>query len=212
MATILIIGASRGVGLETVRRALKAGHQVRALARRSGSIPFNDQRLLKIAADARDSKALEAAIAGVDAVILTIGTKELFRETTLFSSVTEAVIAAMRGQGVRRLIVLTGLGAGDSRGHGGFLYEKVFMPLLLARIYRDKTRQEALVRRSALDWVIARPGMLTDGRRTEHYEILVEPKDWRGGWISRADVADFLVKQVADDQYLGTAPVLVDPR
>lgn len=212
MACVLVIGASRGVGLATVKRALKAGYEVRALARSAEAIELNDPRLTKISVDARDERALQHAMVGADAVILTLGTRNLFEPTTMFSDITRKVIAAMKAAGGRRLIVLTGLGAGDSRGHGGWLYDHLFLPLLLERIYRDKTVQEDLVKASGLDWVIARPGMLTNGRRTEAYAVLREPKDWRSGAISRADVADFLVKQVASDEYLGTTPVLVDCR
>lgn len=212
MARILVIGASRGVGLATVKRALKAGHEVRALARSADAIALNDPHLVKIAADAHDETALAAAMDGIDAVIMTLGTRNLFVRTTMFSDITRRVIATMKAVGVRRLIVLTGLGAGDSRGHGGFFYDHLFLPLLLDRIYRDKTVQEDLVKASGLDWVIARPGMLNNGRRTETYDVLRDPADWRGGAISRADVADFLVKQVAGNDWLGTTPVLVDRR
>ena len=67
-----------------------------------------------------------------------------------------------------------------------------------------------MIRRSALSWVIARPGILTNGPRTGRYKILDKPADWRNGTISRADVADFLVKQVEDDAYLGKTPALIE--
>ena len=65
-----------------------------------------------------------------------------------------------------------------------------------------------MIRRSKLDWVIARPGILTNGPRTGSYRVLVDPKDWRCGFISRADVADFLVKQIDENAFLGKTPVL----
>ncbi len=66
-----------------------------------------------------------------------------------------------------------------------------------------------MIRRSALSWVIARPGILTSGPRTGRYKILDKPADWRNGTISRADVANFLVKQIEDDAYLGKTPALI---
>ena len=98
MAKVLVVGASRGIGLETVKAALRAGHSVRALAR-------------------------SAAI--VQARIL-----------------TRILVDAMKAAGAKRLIVVTGLGAGDSRGHGGLLYDAVVFPLLLKRFYDDKDVQE----------------------------------------------------------------------
>jgi putative NADH-flavin reductase len=108
---------------------------------------------------------------------------------------------------VKRLICVTGFGSGDSRRHGGFLYNTAFH-LLLGRVYDDKDVQEWIVRRSKLDWVIVRPVILTDGPKTNAYRALVDPRDWTCGSISRADVADFLVKQIADDAFLRKTPVL----
>src|SRR5438552_2364226 len=108
---------------------------------------------------------------------------------------------------VKRLICVTGFGAGDSRGRDGFLYNAAFH-LLLGRVYDDKDVQERTVRRSKLDWVIVRPVILTNGPKTNAYRALVDPRDWTCGFISRADVADFLVKQIDDDAFLRRTPVL----
>jgi hypothetical protein len=80
--------------------------------------------------------------------------------------------------------------------------------LLLGRVYDDKDVQERVVRRSKLDWVIERPVILTDWPKTNAYRALVDPRDWTCGFISRADVADFLVKQIDDDAFLHKTPVL----
>jgi len=122
MATILVIGASRGIGLETVKRALEAGHRVRAFARGAASIPLEAPALVKIAGDALDKTRVAAAVAGADAVIQSLGApkgpQSILSGTTLFSQATRILIEAMRESGVRRLLTVTGLGAGDSRGHG----------------------------------------------------------------------------------------------
>ena len=105
------------------------------------------------------------------------------------------------------MICVTGFGAGDSRGYGGFLYCAAFH-LLLGRVYDDKDVQERIVRRSKLDWVIVRPVILTSGPRTKAYRALVDPRDWTCGFISRADVADFLVKQIDNGTFLHKTPAL----
>jgi uncharacterized protein YbjT (DUF2867 family) len=84
----------------------------------------------------------------------------------------------------------------------------VALRLLLGRIYDDKDVQERIVRRSKLDWVIVRPVVLTSGPRTRAYHALVDPRDWTCGFISRADVADFLVKQIDNGTFLHKTPVL----
>jgi putative NADH-flavin reductase len=212
MATVLVIGASRGVGLETVKAALAAGHRVRAMARHVDRIDVADPNLETVAGDALDAGDVRTALAGVDAVVQTLGItprpSAVVRGTRLFSRATRILVDAMTAAGVRRLVCLTGFGAGDSRGQGGLLYDTAFK-LLLARVYDDKNVQEHLIRHSDLDWVIARPVILTDRPATGRYRVLLDPKDWRGGFISRADVADFLVRQIDDDRYLRKAPVLL---
>ena len=92
----------------------------------------------------------------------------LLHTVTLFSEGTKRTIAAMNGAGVSRLAVITGVGAGESRGHGGRLYEWIGLPFVIGAIYADKDRQEALVKASDLDWTIVRPTLLTNGPRTGH--------------------------------------------
>jgi putative NADH-flavin reductase len=113
----------------------------------------------------------------------------------------------METTAIRRLISVTGLGAGDSRGRGGLLYNAA-LSLFLGRIYADKDAQEWIIRRSSLDWTIVRPTVLTTGPRTGAYRVLVDARDWRSGFISRADVADFLVSQIEDASLLQKTPVL----
>jgi hypothetical protein len=115
----------------------------------------------------------------------------------------------MKTAGVKRLIAVTGLGAGDSRGHGGLLYDAVVFPLLLKRVYDDKDVQEWIIRSSGLDWTIVRPGLLTNRPATRRYRVLTATKDWRFGIISRADVADFIVRQVDDRALIGATPLLI---
>lgn len=212
MAKILIVGASKGMGLETVKQALSVGHSVRALARSADTIPINNYNLEKVSGDARDRPTVARALDAVDAAILTLGVtgpELMLKPITLFSEATRVIVEAMDEVSVGRLICVTGLGAGDSRGKGGILYNAVFFPLFLKRAYDDKDVQEWIIRASKLDWVIARPGLLTRGPRTGCYQILTRPEDWRTGSISRADVADFLVKQIDDDTYIGQTPLLI---
>ena len=212
MAKVLVIGASRGVGLETVRVALRAGHSVRALARSMSSIRIQDAALEKVSGDALDRDTIRNALQDVDVVIQTLGTdfspRVVFSGTTLFSESTRILVDAMKAAGVKRLITVTGLGAGDSRGHGGLLYEAALL-LLLKRVYDDKDVQEWIIKRSGLDWTIVRPGLLTDRPATGRYRVLTASRDWQAGTVGRADVADFLVRQVDDRALIGTTPLLV---
>jgi putative NADH-flavin reductase len=213
VATVLTIGASRGIGLEVVKAALEAGHSVRALARTARRIRVEHPKLEKIPGDALQLATVKRALTGVDVVIQSLGVsagpKVILKSTRFFSKATRMLVTAMEEARVKRLICVTGFGAGDSRGHGGFLYNAAFH-LLLGRVYDDKDVQERIIRRSKLDWVIVRPVILTDGPKTSAYRALVNPRDWTCGFISRADVADFLIKQIDEDAFLHKTPVLMN--
>ena len=155
---------------------------------------------------------MASALNGIDTVVqalgIAAGPEMLVGPVRLFSDATRILIPAMQDKSVGRLICVTGFGAGDSRDSVGCL-QRIPFRIFLGRAYDDKNIQERLIRESDLDWVIVRPGVLTNGRRTGRYRVLDEPGSWRNGLISRADVADFIVRQIDDDAYVGKAPVLV---
>jgi putative NADH-flavin reductase len=209
MARVLIIGASQGIGLETTRQALEAGYEVRALARSAARIGIADPKLDKVSGDALNRTDIDAAVNGVDAVIqaLGVGPSDLLGPVHLFSDATRILVAAMERRGVKRLVCVTGFGAGDSRSSISCL-QLVPFRFFLGRAYDDKDVQERLIRESTLDWTIARPGVLTNGARTGRYKVLDQASQWRNGIISRADVADFLVRQIEGTAYVRKTPVL----
>ena len=208
---VLIVGASKGIGLETVRQALDAGHHVRALARSAAAIAVSNPSLEKVPGDALKPEDVEAALVEVDVVIQTLGVGlgDLFRPVHLFSDATRLLIATMRSQGVKRLICVTGFGAGDSRASISCLQRLPFR-IVFGRAYADKSLQEKLIKESELDWTIARPGVLTSGPRTGRYRVLADASQWRNGFISRTDVAEFLVRQIGDQTYIRKTPVLIN--
>lgn len=211
MARVLIIGASKGIGLATVKRALACGHHVRALARSAGQIPLRDERLEKVTGDALKEDDITAALAGIDVVIQALGVragpKMILGPITLFSKATQVLVPAMEDAGVKRLIAVTGFGAGDSEASISCL-QRIPFRLVLGQAYDDKSVQERLIKESKLDWTLVRPVVLTPGPRSGRYRVLAKPGSWRNGLISRNDVADFLVKQIDDDSHLHQAPVI----
>jgi putative NADH-flavin reductase len=214
MSLVLIIGASSGIGLETVKLALADGHRVRALARRAATIAIDHPSLQKVAADALDRAAVSEAVQGADAVVESLGApKDLATTlwgTRLFSSATRILIDAMQARGVRRLVAVTGLGAGDSRGKLGLLYDGLVFPLVLKRVYDDKDVQEQMIRTSGLDWTIVRPGLLRSGGATGRARALTNAADWSTGSVTRADVAAFLVREAFERKFVGQAPLLIE--
>lgn len=205
---LLVIGATRGIGRSLVDLALERGHAVRALVRDPVRLPVRHERLSVFQGDIRDREAVQRAVAGQDAACITIGISPTRKPVSVFSEGAQNVIDAMTRSGSKLLICVTGIGAGDSKNHGGFFYDRIFNPLLLKTIYEDKNRQEELVRHSNLEWVIVRPGFLTNGPLTGNYRVMVDLEGVKAGKISRADVAHFILKEIKEKAYLFKTPLL----
>lgn len=198
---ITVVGASRGTGAEVVRQAVVAGHRVRTVSR-SGS-PSGDA-VAPFALDATDIDALRPAIAGADAVIVTVGGGQTSR-----ADVTKAVIAAMTAEGVRRVVAQSSYGVGDSNDSMPFVLKRL-VSLLLKQALADHAVQEDLLMASGLDWTVTRPGGLTGGDGTG--SVRLAPGDGSSGSlgrIARADAAKALLDAVADGSTIGHAFTIV---
>lgn len=199
--TVLLIGATGPTGREILRAAEAAGIAMRAFARRADALAAKGVDVAQ--GDVRDVASLRNAMAGVTAVVSALGTPLLLKgPVTLLSEGTRNVVSAMQAQGVARLLCITGMGAGDSRGHGGLLYDRIILPALLGRIYADKNRQEDVVRQSRLDWTLVRPAFLKNAPARGAWREIVS---WAGQpkmtAIARGDVAAFVVQELAAHRY-----------
>lgn len=204
---ILIIGATGPTGQHLVQQALTQEHEVTVLARNPGKVEGRD-RLTVMSGDVLNPDSLAAATQHQQAVISALGTKFTLKPTTLLSEGTKNLIDAMTKQEVRRLVCITGMGAGDSKGHGGFVYDNLILPFLLKNTYQDKTRQEMVIRQSHLDWIIVRPAFLTDEPATGNYQAWTDLAGKTAGKIPRADVAHFVLQQLTSDRYLHQTPLI----
>ncbi|MHA6326028.1 NAD(P)-dependent oxidoreductase [Roseivivax sp. CAU 1753] len=211
MSKILVIGATKGIGLEVVRYGLGRGHEMRAFARSAAEMTLEHDRLERWPGDATDPDDLAPALAGVDAVVMCLGIEEsvamIWKPVTLFSKATEALLPLMAEHGPKRLLIVTGIGAGRSIRALSWI-ERQGHAFLLGEPYKDKTRQEEMVMASDLDWTIARPVILTKRPMTGKYKVLTDPESWRMGLISRSDVAHFLLHAIEDRSHVRGDPVL----
>lgn len=204
---IAIIGATRGIGLATAKAALAEGHEVTVLARMPDRMPIRHQRLRVIAGDAQDSHAIVRVVEGQDVVCDCLGTANVTKTISMFSRCAENLAKSLKRE--QLLIAVTGMGAGDSKGHGSWLYDHVFLPIVLRRIYADKDRQERIIKSNIARWIIVRPGFLSNGPRMGRYRALTDLRGIHGGRISRADVAGFMLSQTKSPQFIGKAPLLI---
>ena len=199
---ILIFGATGGTGRELVKQALAQGHHVTAFARNPSKVTTQHENLSVVQGNVLDYSSVERAVKGKDAVLSALGHKRWLIKTTILSDGTKNIITAMEKQGVKRFVCETSLGVGDSRGRLGLYYTFFVIPFIVYFYFKDKGLQEKYIAQSSLDWVIVRPGMLTNGPRRGVYrhDFDIGSKIFSVR-ISRADVADFMLKQLTDDTY-----------
>ncbi|MEM9902273.1 MAG: NAD(P)H-binding protein [Pseudomonadota bacterium] len=203
-----VLGASGSVGLHVVDTLLDRGHSVRAQSRKAARLARFESRAEIVAFEPGEAAVLGGFVAGLNAVIFALGIAQN-GPTTFFSGVTRALIPEMERAGVRRLVVITGVGAGETRGHGGFLYDRMIFPLFTRHRYADKDRQEALIAASSLDWVIVRPAPFAATVPAGEMQVLTEvAPGTRLTKVTRAEVAAFVVAQVEGDRYLRMRPFI----
>jgi putative NADH-flavin reductase len=209
---ILIIGATGPLGQQIIKQGATMSHGFTALARRPEALTDLPANLRVVKGDLTDPASLEAALVGQDVVVSAFGSKFSRKPTTMLSDCTRHLVAAMQMQNVRRLICVTGIGAGDSKGHGGWIYDRIVQPLLLNEIYQDKTRQEEVIRASSLDWTLVRPARLTNEPLLGDCLAVTDLAGFTTTSISRADVAAFLLRQIDSPEFLHRAPVISKKR
>ena len=208
---VAVLGASGGVGRPIVERALESGYEVVCQTRNADKLADLAGRVRVVVFEPRDAGKLGQFVAGADAVIFALGV-DASGATTLFSEVTEGLIAAMRQQRVKRLIAITGVGAGETRGHGGFLYDRIIFPLFTRQRYADKDRQEALIAASDLDWTIVRPAPFAKAGVAGAIEVHTRiARDTVLRRVTRAEVAAFVVEQIDSDRYQRQRPFIGHP-
>lgn len=204
---ILVLGASQGTGALCVKAALAKGHAVTAFARTPGKLEVTHPALTKLAGDFHDAASVRGAVAGHDAVIICASPSSLGAikdKPDYFSRGTRYCIDAMKEHGVRRLVVLTAHGVGDSRPAASWFQRTFLIGRLLKGFFADHEVQEQMTRDSGLDFVIARPTRLTNGKAKGKYQRTADPVPMPST-ITRADLADFLVEACESTTWVGKA-------
>ncbi|MBX2991270.1 MAG: SDR family oxidoreductase [Bacteroidetes bacterium] len=208
---LLIVGATGGTGRELVKQALAQGHKVTAFVRNPADLKITHNNLTIAEGDVLDYVSVEKAVRGNDAVLSALGHKRWFVRTTILSEGTKNIITAMEKHGVKRFVCETTLGIGDTRGKLGLYYTLFVIPVIVFFYFRDKETQERYIKESTLDWIIVRPGQLTNVKKLGKYRHGMNIGSWfRTVSISRADVADFMLKQVTDNTYLRKTPAVAN--
>jgi putative NADH-flavin reductase len=205
---IIVFGASGGVGRCLVERALAEGHTVTAAVRNPAAVEAAQEGFRVLSCDVKDAGSVARGIAGQDAVFCTVGA-DTRRRTDLYSTAAHNIVQGMRLQRVRRLVFLSNFGvlgetATDIRGAALlFLAKRV-----LRHTLDDHRRALDVIQEHVSEWIAVRPLPLTNGASTGRYRIAVDGIPAKGTHIARADVADFMLRQAMDHDYLRKAPAI----
>jgi len=200
---IAVFGATGKTGLEVVKQALEGGHQVTAFVRDPARLEMENDNLSVVTGDVFDSAAVAEVIKGQDAAICALGAGSDLKKTTVRTTGTINIIQAMQQQKVKRLLVVTAMGVGESWDTLSVI-NKFFFAVLLKSAREDHEAQEAAVKESGLDWTIIRPSGLVDTPRTGVYDF-GENIPAKTSKIARADVADLILKVLGDNNQIGKA-------
>jgi putative NADH-flavin reductase len=203
---LIIFGPTGSTGRQVVTQALEQGHDVTAFARSPEKLDQKHEKLRVIKGDVLDLDSVERAIHGQDVVLCTLG-QPFTDKSNLRANGTKNIIRAMEKTGVKRFICQSSHGVGDSSDTLPFLMKYLIVPFILRRAFADHEIQENYIKESQLDWIIARPAALTDGEHTGSYQHGFTADNKTVTFkISRADTADFMLKQLDDNNYLHRTP------
>ncbi|HEY5844629.1 MAG TPA: NAD(P)-binding oxidoreductase [Mycobacterium sp.] len=213
---VLVVGATGGCGRAVVAELLERGHSVTAFSRHANELRTEVGDLRTIDGDATDSRAVEDAVAGHDAVVVTLGISENAVRVRLLgpahtaadvrSRGTGNVVAAMKRSGSRRLVVQSTYGVGETAARLGRV-DRAFFAVLIKHQAADHAVQEAVVRDSGLDWIIVQPVHLTDDPEdgTADEEFVSVTGEVASRKISRRAVGRVLADAVERADHLGTS-------
>jgi len=201
MSRMLILGATGGTGKHLVLRGLAAGHEVTVLVRDPSRLPAGADRARVVTGDATDAAAVGAVVRGQDVVVSTLGVGNSLKSNGLITKVAPVVVEAMTQAGVRRLVWTSAYGVAETYRDVPVI-PRIMIAVILRDLYADKTAGEVAIEASRLDWTLVHPSTLSNRPRTGGCRA-GERLTMRGlPTIARADVADFLVKQIDDPTFV----------
>ena len=209
MKKVIIFGSTGSIGKQLIQQNLEQGNLVTAFCRSAEKLEAFEHPNLKVqVGDVFNESDINKAVKGQEVVLIALGSGKK-RKSIVRSVGTQNIIKAMKENGVRRLICQSTLGTYESNGNLNFFWKYIMFGWFLKQVFEDHELQEEYVKASGLDWTIVRPGAFTDGEKTENYRHGFSPTDRTVTLkISRADVADFILKQMSTSEYLFKTPGL----
>ncbi len=197
---IAVLGASGGIGKQVVKIALTDGHRVTAILRTPSKLTITHPNLKIVKGDVMKPETLEEHLEGKDAVISAIG-KNSFKETYLYSAGNKNLLSVMEKTNTKRVFFISAAGLEINPSFNLFtkLAAKFVLQKLLKNMFADLVRMEKIVKESEENWTIIRPPQLTNKPFTGHYRFSINSFLSKGLKISRADLADFIIKNINNE-------------
>jgi putative NADH-flavin reductase len=197
---LTLLGATGPTGRQVLEQALSAGHEVTVLVRSLDRLPESARdRVTAVTGDATRAEDVERALAGSEVVISALGSGNDFK-SDIASRAARALIPAAKAAGTKRVVVLSALGSGPTAAHASMV-PRLFGRLLMSTLVADKAVADDLITASGLNWTLVRPAVLTNGPHTGSYRAVTVPNRKVGDRVSRADVADFMLRAATDDSW-----------
>ena len=210
---IAVFGGTGATGVLLINQALDRGHSVTAYARRPEKLDIEDDRLTVVEGELSDAAAIDRVVKGSDAVISLLGQGRPVRGTPVALG-TRAILAAMDTSGVRRIVAVATASAPDPRDKQG-LRTRFFVGIskrFMRPAYDDVVATAQAIRESDRYWTIVRPPFLTNGRLTGQVSVGYLGDGVTGTYLSRANAADFMLKQLRSDTHVRKAPIVTNAK
>ena len=202
---LTIFGATSSSGRLVLEKALAAGHEVTAFVRDPTKLDVTNERLKVVAGDALNAAQVEKAISGSDAVLSTLGPKG--KPAVMAARSTRNIVDGMEKHGVKRLVVVSVAGISVPQDKRGVNLVSALIRLLLKDVFIDRENQLKVLEESSLDWIAVRVPRLTDDPATGSVKAFFGNAS-PAMKVTRADLADFMLKQLSSDQWCRQAPIL----
>ncbi|NNJ89610.1 MAG: SDR family oxidoreductase [Eudoraea sp.] len=207
---LAIIGGTGKTGKELLKQGLETGHHITALVRNPKKVKIQHPNLKVVQGNVLNTADLNAIFKGKEAVLSALGHKRFIGPSHILSRGTENILQAMEKEQVARFICITSMGINDNRFKLGLYYTLFVIPFIIFFYFRDKAKQERLIMESSVNWTIVRPGQLTNGRKRTNYQHGNLGSYLLTKMISRASVADFMLKQLSSSTYLRKTVCIVN--
>ena len=205
---ILILGSTGRTGQQLVTQSLKQNYEVTAVARDPSMLKLNHERLTVVKGSVLEKDVLEKALDGKDAVLSALGVGKSLKSKDLIFNAVRTIIPAMNEKNVKRLVFLSAFGVGETFKQADFI-QRIIFKVFLRNIYADKSNADDQIRRSTLEWTLVYPVLMTDTPGTGKYKV-GEKLEMKGmPTISRADVAEFMLRQLNDNTFIKKSSIIM---